>query len=471
MFRNTAMYFALLLLPLVSFAQLESQFQFAGQNAETLKMESQVTVTRPVAREVPSTCYRQVPQQTYACRDVTRYRESCSWVPSSQECRTEYEQVCRSVTRYRNECHSGPSRQECRSTSPRTECSDGPSRQECTNEPGREVCVERPTREVCRTKPDGSQVCNTVGGGQHCTTVGGGQRCRTVPGERQCRTIPGERECHTVPGEQICRQVSYQDQDCDSVPRQRCETIPGHNACTDIPYSENVCGYETTYTSEPYACTRTEYVDQQVAKKLSAVVTVAIATNGIVEEFPVVVVVNAKNQSLKEFIMGFRLPIEPKAMVVVKKKSVKVLSETATDIQVEGLVELEMLETVGKPVVFPGKVYEASIEERNSSLEILFKGALPQAGELDFVLSYRGKVISELKAPYPSPKVKVSKISRKDALTLDLKGLMQGRLQSRMEMKLKLSVPVKIEGEVLNTNRPQSEKLYEKVRVEESSGW
>jgi hypothetical protein len=97
----------------LAFAQIESVMKFTGQNAETITIEKQISYVRQLPYQVPSTCTRQVPYESYECRDVTRYRNECTWVPENQECWDRPEHQCRSVTRSRQECHAGPSRQVC----------------------------------------------------------------------------------------------------------------------------------------------------------------------------------------------------------------------------------------------------------------------------------------------------------------------------------------------------------------------
>lgn len=513
MVRKIATYVLLLSVSLNSFAQLEKPFKFNGQNAETIKLEKVIKVTRSVPREVPSTCTRQVPYEVYRCNDVTRYREECRWVPAEQECSTEYDRECRSVTRYREECSRGPSRQEC-STTPtrqvctdrptrqvctqlpsREECSTSPSRQVCTDRPGREVCVDRPTREVCRTRPDGQQHCTTVGGGQHCTTVGGGQDCRTVGGDRECRTVGGgqhctevgggqdcrtvggDTQCRSVEGDPICRQVSYSDQDCENVPRQVCRTIPAHNDCNQIPYTEEVCGNETAYRSEQYACTETIQEPKEFEKKVSATLTVTLKTNGLVEEFGAIASLLPDPKGLT-FAPAMKLTSEPKILVIVKKKAAKIRAESEKEIRVEGDIEVELQQATSEVVEFP-VIESAVLGKKTNLLEVIFAKVLPteangsvRKGELDFLMSNKGKEVAKLQSAYPGAKVELKKVENKDALVLNLKDLITGSLGggglfsgSKLLMKLQLKIPSKIQGEVLNAKKPQTEKLYENVKV------
>lgn len=431
MIRNVALFF-LMLVPVLAQAQLESQFTFNGQNAEVLRFEKTIKITTPVQVEVPDTCSRQVPNgQAEVCRNQTRYRQECSWIPSREQCRTENERVCRSVTRYRQECSSGPSRQVCHDI------------------PSRTVCTERPTRQVCTTRPNGTQHCTTVGGGQTCNQVGGG------------------RSCHTEPGERTCRNVSYQDTDCDYVPRQRCETIPGRNDCRDIPYSERVCGMETQYRTETYACTRTETVNRTTEKLIKAETNVSIITNGLVEEFPMSVSIAEENSQYSSFAMTVKLLKEPSVFVVLKKKEVKITSSTEKEINLQGTVVLEVLTKEMLPITFPAAVTTATIEEATKKLTLVFDGAISSQGAVDLSITYKGfltslRKIAEIKAEYPSAKIELGTFENKAALSIDLKDHMLAELQKKnMLLRLTLTGSMNVQGELMNATKPAMTKSYQ----------
>lgn len=417
----------LILLCALSFganAQIESVINFHGQNSEVMKIEKDVNVVRPVAYEVPDTCTRDVPYQSYECRDVTRYRQECSWIPESERCWNETDRVCRPVTRTRQEC------------------SNGPSRQVCTQRPSRQVCTERPTRQVCRTDSSGQQRCQTVGGGQSCQTVGGGQSCSTVPGERTCRT------------------VSYTDQDCDNVTRRRCERVPGRNDCRDIPYSENVCGYETRYNQESYACTRTEYRDETTPKKLTGAVNVHFVTNGLVEEFPLSVAVVAHNPEFRGFVSNVKLNAEPKVFVILKKNELKIAQETEKEITLEGDVVIEVLEEQMVTPVFP-VIKKAAFNESTSVLSLPLEGGISPLGSIEMLFKAdpmigRKKTIAELKSEYPSERVNIKETN----LEINLKGIMKTDLKKKNHLSVKLTAPLSIQGELLNAKKPILEKSY-----------
>lgn len=436
MVRNIALFVFLLLPALTTHAQLDSQFTFNGQNAETLKAQKEISIVTKVPREVPDTCTRQIPIQERVCRDVTRYRQSCRTIPSSQECRMENERVCRNVTRYREECQNGPSRQECHST------------------PSRTVCTERPTREVCTTTPSGRQHCTTVGGGTQCTEVGGGTSCNSVPGER------------------ICRNVSYTDQDCDNVPRQRCETIPSRQQCDQIPYSENVCGMETTgYRSESYACTRTEYETIVTKKAVKAETQVRINTNGLVEEFPVSVSIIPSNEAHSAFTIAVKLGKEPSVFVVLNRKDVKVASSTDKEVVVKGTVNLEILSKEMLPISLPSAIASATIEKATSKLMIVVNGPISAQGSVDLQITRKPmlggkKTVAELKAEYPSEKIELGVVGDKAALSINLKGVLKSEAKKKMKMKLTLTSALNLQGELMNVTKPELSKLFQEIPVQ-----
>lgn len=435
MFRNIAL-FVLMLVPTMTYAQLESQFVFNGQNAETLTAEKKVSIRVSEQVQVPSTCSRRIPQQEYVCRDVTRYRQSCHTVPSSQECSSVPHRDCRTVYR---------TRQECSGSSSQTVCTDTPSRQ---------VCTDRPTREVCTTRPDGRQHCTTVGGGQHCTTVGGGRSCREVPGNR------------------VCRDVSYPDQECSTTYRQECRTIPSRQECSQIPYSENVCGNETTYRTETYACTETQTVYSSIPKTVKSETNVQILTNGIVEEFPVQVTLTEKSPEFSSFTIATKLLKQPKAFVVLKKQESKVVSTTKTEIVLKNTVVLEVLSQEMLPISFPTSIASASIEAATSKLNIVFEGPIASIGKADLLITHKAflrskKTIAEFKGEYPSEKVELGMVGEKAALMIDLKDSIKSELQSRnMLLKFTLEAGMNLQGEIMNETKPVTSKLYEGTFVQ-----
>ncbi|WPU66434.1 hypothetical protein [Peredibacter starrii] len=425
-----------LLFPVMTSAQVETQFTFSGQNAEVLKGEKKVTQVTQVPVEFPSTCTRQIPHEVRVCRDVTRYRQSCSTIPSSERCWNESDRVCRPVIRTRQECSSGPSRRVCQ------------------QQPTRRICTERPARQICQTRPDGRRVCTDVRPGEHCTEVGGGMAC------------------HDVPGERVCRSVTYTDQECDSVTRRRCETVPSRRECTDIPYSENVCGMETQYSSESYACTQTRMENRTSEKTIRSEVNVQILTNGLVEEFPMSVVVKETTPAMTAFAMEAKLLKEPQAFVVLKKKEVKIASATEKEIVLKGSLVLEVLEARMLPISFPTAIESAHIEAASQKLIVVMEGGVSSQGSVDLQITHNSlltklKTIAEAKAEYPSAKAELGQVENKAALSVDLKGLIQNEPQKKnMRMNIKLGSKLMLQGEIMNAKKPDTEKQYEGIFVE-----
>lgn len=491
------LFFCLLFLFIEAHAQtLSGDLKFTGQPTDLIKMDQKVTVKRPVPREVPSTCTRkkerqvpgtcyerksrqvpgtcsrEVPSQVYRCHDVTRYKQECTWIPSSQNCWTENDRQCRTETRYQKECRPGPSRQVCHQRPDRQECSQGPSQTVCQDRPSREVCSERTGQRVCSTIP-------------------GGRDCKTVPGERQCRTVSGGQECRTEQGEPICHQVPYQENICHDVPRQRCETVPGRNDCRNVPYSEQECGYETEYETEYYSCMKTEYYDvpyscmktetydeeyacmktqifmEPFQKTLTLDVNVAVKSNNLAGEFILNLQSAPKTPEIKELNFTTKLAQDPKFLVVQKLAQVKIVSEDEKTIKATGELQLELVEFKADEVEFPSRIPEAFIQERQNVLNVAFRGDLPARGMIEVTLTRKNKVIAEIKESYPSSRVKLARVERYDGMEISLAGLLQDRLRSGIRMDLKLSVPMKkIEGEILNTKKPESSKGFEKIRVD-----
>ncbi|WP_408095474.1 hypothetical protein ACJVC5_10560 [Peredibacter sp. HCB2-198] len=425
-----------LLFPVMTSAQIETSFMFNGQNAEVLRGEKKVTQVTQVPVEFPSTCTRQIPYEVRVCRDVTRYRQSCSWVPASERCWNDTDRICRPVIRTRHECSSGPSRRVCQ------------------QQPTRRICTDRPARQICQTRPDGRRVCTDVRPGEHCTEVGGGM------------------SCHDVPGERICRNVSYTDQECDNVTRRRCETVPGRNECSQIPYSENVCGMETQYRSESYACTETRIENRTSEKTIKSEVNVQILTNGLVEEFPMSVLVKETTPALTAFVMEAKLLKEPQVFVVLKKKEVKVAASTEKEIVLKGSLVLEVMDARMLPISFPTAVASASLEAGTQKLIVVMEGAMSAQGSVDLQITHNSlltklKTIAEAKTEYPNAKAELGQVENKAALSIDLKGLIQNEPQKKnMRMKIKLGSKLMLQGEIMNAKKPDTEKQYEGIFVE-----
>jgi RNase P/RNase MRP subunit p29 len=410
----------------MAFAQVESVIEFRGQNAEVIKVDEQLTVSRPQQFQVQSTCQRDIPYESRECRNEIRYREQCQWIPPSQRCWTDTRRVCQNVTRTRRECSAGPSTQVCRDV------------------PGRQVCTQQPTREVCRTDSNGQRRCTTVGGNQVCNTVGGG------------------RECSSVPGPEICRNVAYSTQDCNNVPYQRCEGVPGRNQCRQVDYIEQVCGNVTRYRQESYACTKTETRNVPVEKKIAGDIEVQFKTNGIVEEFPLKVNIVAKNPQPESFDLEVSLGKNPKEIYVILLNKNLEVKETADEISLSGEINLELIQERIFAPVFPSQLSSAVFNKKDSTLSMVIEGQISAFGDVKLRLENvlkngQKKLIALVSEQYPGPRVKIEG----NKLIINLKDLMKNSLSKKNQLSLQLSVPAFKGGVILNNKRPELEKSYQ----------
>lgn len=427
-------FFLILLCPLMANAQIESSFLFNGQNAETLSAEKNIVVVTPKVVDVPSTCSRQVfDRYEEVCRNETRYDRQCRWIPPTQNCYNESYRSCHPVTRTRQEC------------------STGPSRQVCTDVPSREVCTDRPSRRVCSTRPDGREVCSDVGGGRSCTQVGGGRTCSTVPGER------------------TCRMVTYTDQECTTQYRNRCDPVPGRNDCYDVPYSVPVCENVARYRTEYYSCIKQETIEEKAPKVLRNKVFVSINTNGLVEEFPVLVSVNESSREFKNFSVNVKLMNEPQLIVFLKNKSVKKVSETAQEIILETRVSMELVTKEMLPIEFPAQVISAEL--RGEKLTLILEGSLSASGSFGVAITHKAflgstKTIVDLAGTFPSDVAQVGEVGNKLALQIDLAdGVKRDFKKKNMKLRLKLSSESNVPGDILNTKKPEFSKNYQDIPV------
>ncbi len=267
----------------------KKEIHFTGQETESFSLKNQLNETRYRTETRDTTCYREVPYQDQECEMVPEYDRVCRTIPGREDCRTEYDRQCRTETDYRRECNRSPDRERCSNeTRYRKECERGPSRRECRNERrtrqechmdnSNRQCRTEPAREQCRTNSAGQRRCRTIPAREICTNKPervcrdvsyNEQVCNTVPGELQCRQVSyQERVCHTIPGEETCRNVPYSNEVCEDVPRQACEWIPSREDCQTIQIGENqVCRDVTRYRTESYACTEDIQVPYTVTLK------------------------------------------------------------------------------------------------------------------------------------------------------------------------------------------------------------
>ncbi len=201
---------------------------------------------------------------------------------------------------------------------------------------------------------------------------------------------------------------------------------------------------------------------------------VTFKSNGLLEEFGALVslVPSAKGDS---FVPMIKLTSEPKMLVIMKTKSAKIRAEGEKEIKVDGEIAIELQQAVAEVVEFP-VIESATIEKKTSLLSVIFAKGLPseagkvRAGTLDFLMTHKSAEIAKLQSAYPAEKVQVTKVDNKDALVLNLTGLITGSLGGGLfgtspKMKLNLKIPSKIQGEILNAKKPQTEKLYENIKV------
>lgn len=230
----------------------------------------------------------------------------------------------------------------------------------------------------------------------------------------------------------------------------------------DVPYS---CMKTETYDEE-YACMKTQIFMEPFEKTLALDLNVAVKANNLVGEFTLNVASAPKDVEVKELGLTTKLAQDPKFLVVQKLAQVKIDSEDEKMIRASGRLELELVEIKNDAVDFPRSIRTAYINEREGLLNIAFRGDRPEKGAIELTISRSNKVIAEVKAAYPSAKVKLAKVDRYDGLQVDLSRELTERLRSGMKMDLKLSVPMaKIEGEILNAKKPESSKDYKKIRV------
>lgn len=230
----------------------------------------------------------------------------------------------------------------------------------------------------------------------------------------------------------------------------------------DVPYS---CMKTETYDEE-YACMKTQIFMEPFEKTLALDMNVAVKANNLSGEFTLNVNSAPKTPEIKELGLQMKLVQDPKFLVVQKLAEVKIVSEDEKTIKASGKLELELVEIKNDSFEFPRSIRVAYINEREKTLNIGFRGDRPERGMVEIVISRKNQVVAEVKASYPSAKVKLAKVDRYDGLQIDLSREIQERLRSGMKMDLKLSVPMaKIEGEILNAKKPESAKDYKKVRV------
>jgi hypothetical protein len=217
----------------------------------------------------------------------------------------------------------------------------------------------------------------------------------------------------------------------------------------------------TRYRQEPYACTRTEYRDVTTPKKLSGQIQVHFQTNGLVDEFPLQVKVDAPNAKFESFAASVKLAKEPKQVfVILKKKAVKA-EESEKEVAIQGDIVFEIVEEKFVTPVFPSNFKDISFDESKSILSLGIEGSISAQGAVEALFVAKPKIgrkktIADLKAKYPSKQASI----KGSVLELNLEGLMQNEPAKKNELTLKLTAPLMVPGELLNSRKPNLEKSY-----------
>lgn len=265
--------------------------------------------------------------------------------------------------------------------------------------------------------------------------------------------------------------VMYYDNVCENVTRRRCETVPGRNDCRRIPYSYPICRMETVYRTETYSCTRTEVVNRVTKKILRVETDVQVITNGLVDEFSMKIVALETNPQFSAFELEATLSDEPKVFVVLRKKSIKVISNSDKEIVAQGTIVLEVLSREMLPLSFPTAVRDAEVSEKTKKLIVTFDGSLSSFGTVEVKLTHKPflsgtKTVAELREAYPSTKVDLGMVGERAALIIDLSSELERDLKKNMKLRLVLETKPIFQGELLNTVKPQTFRKFEEISVQ-----
>jgi hypothetical protein len=222
-----------------------------------------------------------------------------------------------------------------------------------------------------------------------------------------------------------------------------------------------VCGNETHYRQEQYACQRTQYRDESTAKKLTGEIQIHFQTNGLVEEFPLNISVAALDEKFDKFVTEVKLLKEPQVLVFLKKKNVKAV-ESDKEINLEGEIVFEILDLNMVAPAFPMNFKDVTFNQDSSLLSLAIEGSISATGSVEATITAkpkigRNKTVAELKASYPSERAGVAGAS----LNLNLAGIMQNDLVKKNAISLKLTAPLNVNGELMNAKTPVMEKSYQ----------
>lgn len=221
---------------------------------------------------------------------------------------------------------------------------------------------------------------------------------------------------------------------------------------------------ETRYNTESYACTRSETVNQTVVKQLKGEINVKFLTNGLVEEFPLTVLLNQPPEGSSDYSLKLSLNKEPKVLVIAREAGVDA-TEGEKEINLAGEVILEILEPAMVTPAFPQEFSQVSLNQETRHLTMIFKGQVSASGSVEVNVERRNwlgrrSVVAQLKADYPSEKVKIDG----DKLIIDLSGELESKL-NKLSVDLKISAAIRVDGVLLNTKKPTTEAAYEGLMV------
>lgn len=222
---------------------------------------------------------------------------------------------------------------------------------------------------------------------------------------------------------------------------------------------------QTRYRVETYACVETRRIERKVEKTIKAETEVQILTNGIVEEFPMSVALQA-SEDYKKFQVQTSLVKQPSVFVVLKKQQAKVESATAKEIIVKSTVVLEILKQEMLPISFPTAIAKASVDKETKKLTIEFEGDISPVGSIALRMTYKPflrsvRTVAELKGSYPSEEIQLGVVGEKAALSIDLsKSLQHELMKKNMMFRIDMASEMNLQGEILNEKKPETKKEF-----------
>lgn len=195
-------------------------------------------------------------------------------------------------------------------------------------------------------------------------------------------------------------------------------------------------------------------------KKLTGQIQVHFQTNGLVEEFPLQVLVSAANQKFEKFDSAVKLLKEPKVLVILKSKVVEA-SESEAEINIQGEILVEVLEANMVSPVFPSSLSAPVFNPGKNIFTLLIEGGVSAVGSVESLIMTnpligKKKTVAELKASYPSNRVAIKGAN----LELNLDGLIQKSLTKKNDVKIKLSADLSVQGVLLNSKKPEMFREY-----------